>query len=128
MTPDVHVAVAVPPTSTDIVETKTSRARKLVRMPTVSCQSKPSGANTGCARRPSGRRSCPLRRLALERVGFASIQRGALGVAAGRVGAPAPAAPRPVPAAATRGYALSHHMTMQMAMMTVPAVCRNARP
>ena len=39
-------------TTTAIVETKTSRAAKLLKTPIVSCQSYPSGSNTGCANLP----------------------------------------------------------------------------
>ena len=46
-TPASTSASPVPPSSTDIVDTKTSRARKLLTTPTVNCQSKPSGANAG---------------------------------------------------------------------------------
>ena len=53
ITPSSTSASPPPPTSTDIVDTNTSRARKLVSTPTVSCQSKPSGRNTGSASRPS---------------------------------------------------------------------------
>ena len=46
-TPSSTSVPACPDASTDIVDTNTSRARKLVSTPTVSCQSNPSGAKTG---------------------------------------------------------------------------------
>ncbi len=115
------------PASTDIVDTKTSRARKLVSTPIgeLPVVAERREDRLRSAAEPAGE-AVALPRLDLERVGLVRQRARSVGRVPGA--APARAAPTASAGGALRGYALSHHITMQIAMMTVPAVLRNARP